>query len=364
MSHLVCSSVSDLWKERVLAHHVFIADERREEAMSKALKGGITFYRALHGFVLLRGEEPDFVQPFAIESGYWKGVTVMGYAAELQGQEGLFVQSGHWFHDLVKFHLVQIDDVTSLELGSHPTFRNGEACMWLSAGNYKYAMMSPFSFFESLWQLTLDGYLASPCGMPPLSNGRPAWLAGQAQTVWVRLQYQARIDSMPAIRRKLASNDAWHYPREPPQSSSRPMVCPVSIDCNALPGQNGTKRAIDDSHLPGATSSQQPPEDGERRRKARRYAIEDPNRLHLVMRTALDLEAGIQDRSHPIESTMTRQKIPCCMDHVYVSVWGLGAPIRLGSTEGKGDKGEKSGKGGKKQIAASSRTQTGRRTGK
>ncbi|KAG8736464.1 hypothetical protein FRC10_009306 [Ceratobasidium sp. 414] len=328
MSPLTCATLGQLWKERVLEQHVYLGDERRIEAMTmKSKNGDPVFLRALHGFVVLREEEPEFIQPLEMEADFWVGVSVLGYAATLEGEEGLFVQTGHWFDNLVNYHLVKIDHIRSLEFRSNPAFRSGEPCMWLSAENYDYAMMCSFSFFENLWHLTLAGYLASPCKPTSLSQSFPSWWPQQEQSIWVRLQAAERFAALPAIRRHMATNDTWHYPNLPALRTSMPALAPLHHGSNLPRAPANGKRTFGDPGHPGDAGNGSSMTDDERRRQTKRLCPEDPDRLNQVMRTCLSLSGVSRDTLAMDEQTNEMQpSLKSSVNNGYTNVWVLGEP--------------------------------------
>ncbi|KAG9101459.1 hypothetical protein FS749_006678 [Ceratobasidium sp. UAMH 11750] len=339
MPNLACPSVDALLKERILEHHVYLGAERKLEAMwmTSGTKGA-AFKRALHGFVLLRDDQPDFVQPFDISSGYWTGMTLLGYAATLEGQEGLQAQTGHWFEPLVKFHLVKVQDISSVELISQPDFRGGEPCLWLSAENYRYALMCPFSFFETHWHLTLAGYLASPFLPSSLSSGSPFWWPEDAQLLWQQLLNAERVAMMPAVRRDLVMNNTWHFAGRSTASSSRSGLAPVPIDCGPTQGMLPGKRYNDDPGDSSHGANESLLTDAERRRLTKRFRVDDSNRLDQVMKASLTLGEVRTDLT-PAEQPTTNEPAPL---RSYISqgladIWDLGEPTP-GSTSKKKSK--------------------------
>jgi hypothetical protein len=146
MHHLNVSSVEEVLRQRFYEEHIYIGDEREQEAAMMITKqsntgmcivacglshvaphqsGPTVFHRALHGFVLLKDDKPGAIIPFAQGKDSWKYVTVIGYAASLSGDAGLCAQTGQWFEGSVKPQLLSIRGIKSMDLVSDPSYRNG-----------------------------------------------------------------------------------------------------------------------------------------------------------------------------------------------------------------------------------------------
>lgn len=82
--------------------------------------------RALNGFVITRDGEPIDIFEMDIGDGFWNGVTVVGYAASLNGPDRLGVQTGHWWRPHPDSCLyLRIYHVKNLEWDTDISFRNG-----------------------------------------------------------------------------------------------------------------------------------------------------------------------------------------------------------------------------------------------
>ncbi|KAG8722211.1 hypothetical protein FRC08_005569 [Ceratobasidium sp. 394] len=256
------------------------------------------FKRALHGFVLLRQGEPDFVQPLVIKESYWADFSVQGYAATLEGEEGLCVQTGYWFDNVVKYQLVKIDRIQALELRSDPAFRNGEPCMWLFADNYRYAMMCPFMFFQDMWALTLAGYLTSPCQPMSLSAHRPIWWPEAAQPAWLRLQRAV----LPSVTWNTTINDTWHNPGFPVVSALRSGLVSLAPASNPTIESASAKRACGVHEQSGNVADGTAPRDAERCRPDELMCLEDPHCLERVLGSGPSSGQGVVDGAEPWSS--------------------------------------------------------------
>ncbi|KAG8736460.1 hypothetical protein FRC10_009302 [Ceratobasidium sp. 414] len=255
MPHQTHLSRRELSKQCAFEHHIYLSDEgRMEGTLVDGTSGRTITKRALHGFVLLRQEEPDFVQPLEINERYWADFSVQGYAATLEGEEGLFVQTGHWLESVVKYQLVKIDRIQSLELGSDPAFRGG-----------------------------ICGYLASPCGSISLSTHPPCWWPKDAQRAWLRLRGVQHPTALPSVQYNVATHDTPHYPCLPAASSSRPGLTFLPIGSNPADQPAPGKRAIVDPQEPGAAGDGTIVPEVKRRRSAKPFCLEDPEVLRLAI---------------------------------------------------------------------------------
>ncbi|KAG9100398.1 hypothetical protein FS749_015419 [Ceratobasidium sp. UAMH 11750] len=185
-------------------------------------------------------------------------------------------------------------------------------------------MMSLLTFFESLWHLTLAGYLASPWELTSLLHSHPVWWPKQHESVWATLQDAERFAALPAVQRKVLANNAWHYPGLPAHSS-RPILCPPSIPSDSSRDPTGRKRALNNAHTPDVPSGE-PAGDREPRFNVKRFCLEDPNRLTHVMRRALAISESPRDLMEVDEATKTQPSVVCCLGNGYEDVWVLGQP--------------------------------------
>ncbi|QRV74589.1 hypothetical protein RhiJN_02604 [Ceratobasidium sp. AG-Ba] len=250
MPHHNASSLDDiLHKERCLEHWVFLGDERQMEVEIATRRGidrqDVVLKRALDGFVIYHHDKAESVAPWSSTPDYLQGVKVWGYAATIYGKEGLAAQTGLWFQGQIQYELVVIDRITSLTVESDAEFRNGERCLWLMAGRWKYALMSCFDFYSTLWRLTLAGYLLTP--FKPLSSfdNPPDWWPEDKHDGWERYKYYHRLSKVPAVRRNaLAQFQMWP---NPDLFSSRPPLAPI-ISVHKLPvNSSQSKRTIEDA---------------------------------------------------------------------------------------------------------------------
>ncbi|KAF8597805.1 hypothetical protein BDV93DRAFT_513030 [Ceratobasidium sp. AG-I] len=145
--------------------------------------------RALHGFVFIRDDRPIDILELEIVPGFWSGVTVLGYAASLQGDDCLGIQTGYWQRPYSNSYLyLRIRHVESLKWLADPSFRKNTPCLWLTAKEGEYALMRPFDFYEILWKRTLISY--RPWDSNPyyhdtdLTAGVPDWWPDHLHKRW------------------------------------------------------------------------------------------------------------------------------------------------------------------------------------
>ncbi|QRV74563.1 hypothetical protein RhiJN_02578 [Ceratobasidium sp. AG-Ba] len=118
-----------------------------------------------------------------VQSGNYRGLSVVGATASIGGSAGLFAQCC-WFEDDIDWFWVEITSILKIEKREDPRFRGGTPCLWLITHVAEYALATCHVDFNAEWEDTLQMFDVPRCDTWPRLGVRPDWWPDEWTKEW------------------------------------------------------------------------------------------------------------------------------------------------------------------------------------
>lgn len=165
-----------------------------------------------------------------------------------------------------------------------------ETCIWLRTRHSEYAMMSPFSFFSSLWLLTVACFLIAPCRVVSLEADPPSWWPADEHSAWDQLKRAQRFFLLPAVRKQVVGNQAFEQPAKPEPQVRMIGRAASLVDRNLHPGfPTKGKRGVGEVTGTETLATDRPALDPEITVRLKRCRLEKDDEVHRALQTWLQL---------------------------------------------------------------------------